>query len=67
MQRVREVGVGSYRIDDPDTCAGVWRMDGMSGQFMDERCCNCAKKHLPKYAKTYDMRACRHCKLRLER
>ena len=67
LQRVREVGVGSYRIDDPDTCAGVWRMDGMSDQFMDERCCNCAKKHLPKYAETYDMRACRHCKLRLER
>jgi hypothetical protein len=67
LQRVREIGVGSYRIDDPNTCAGVWRMDGMSDQFMDERCCNCAKKHLPKYAETYDMRACRHCKLRLER
>jgi hypothetical protein len=58
---------GSYRIDDPDTCAGVWRMDGMSDLCMDERCCNCAKKHLLEYAKTYDMRACRHCKLRLER
>ena len=40
-------------------------MDGMWDRFI--KCCNCAKEHLPKYAETCDMRACRHCKLQLER